>query len=177
MIDEKRVKEAERNFYRYLKDGLIKREKNETALSMYLKNSNLSLDVAEKLMKDNELNPYLWVVVCSYYSMFYIANAILLNLGYRTGEEIVHKVTSDALIVLVLDKLRGGLLEEYEKIRDDALEIASARAEEIIKSYDYERGKRSQFQYGMSEAIKKQKAQTSLARAKEFVFEMRKLLK
>ena len=73
--------------------------------------------------------------------------------------------------------LTGGLLEEYEKIRDDALEIASARAEEIIKSYDYERGKRSQFQYGMSEAIKKQKAQTSLARAKEFVFEMRKLLK
>ena len=41
----------------------------------------------------------LWVIVISYYAMFYAANAVLLHLGYRTGEKIAHKVTSDALIV------------------------------------------------------------------------------
>ncbi|MFH1359245.1 MAG: hypothetical protein ABIH37_05125 [archaeon] len=127
-------------------------------------------------MKD-ELKPYLWVVICSYYSMFYIANAVLLDLGYKIGGKIVHKVTSDALIVLILNRLKKELLEEYEKIRDDALEIASTKAEEIIKNYDFEKDKRSQFQYDMSEAVKEQKAITSLRRAKEFVFEMKKLLK
>lgn len=176
MTDEKRIKEARSNFNRYLQNGLLKKEKNETAFFTYLKNSDLSLKVAEKLMND-ELKPFLWVIVCSYYSMFYIANAVLLKLGYKTGEEIVHKVTSDALFVLVLDKLRKELLDEYEKIRDDALDIASARAENIIKNYDYERRKRSKFQYEMAEEIKEHKAKISLKRAKEFVFEMKKLLR
>ncbi|MEK6871765.1 MAG: HEPN domain-containing protein [Nanoarchaeota archaeon] len=175
MIDKKRIIESKNNFNSYLLDGLIKKEKNEAAFNTYLKNSDLSLKVAEKLMKD-ELKPYLWVIVCSYYSMFYIANAVLLDLGYKTGHKIVHKVTSDALIVLVLDTLKKELLEEYEKMMNDALEISSTKAEEIIKMYDFEMEKRSRFQYEMSEEIKEQKAKTSLDRAKEFVFEMKKLL-
>ena len=175
MIDKKKIDEAKRNFDSYLREGLLKREKNETALDTYLKNSDLSLKVAQKLMED-EIKPYLWVIVCSYYSMFYIANAVLLTLGYKTSDKIVHKVTSDTLIVLVLDRLKKELLEEYEKIRDDALEIASSKAEDIIKSYDFEMDKRSRFQYQMSEEVKEQKAKTSLERAKEFIFEMKKLL-
>jgi len=175
MIDKKRVEEAKNNFNNYLREGLIKKERNEIAFNTYVKNSNLSLKLAEKLIND-ELKPYLWVIVCSYYSMFYIANAVLINLGYKTAHKIVHKVTSEALIVLVMNKLKKELLEEYEKIRDDALEIASAKAEEIIKNYDFEMNKRSKFQYEMTEEIKEQKARTSLSRAKEFVFEMKKLL-
>jgi uncharacterized protein (UPF0332 family) len=174
MIDKKRIEEAKNNFDIYLREGLIKKERNEAAFNTYIKNSDLSLKLAEKLMND-ELNPYLWVVVCSYYSMFYMANAVLLKLGYKTSHKIVHKVTSDALIVLVMNKLKKELLEEYEKIRDDALEIASAKAEDIIENYSFEMDKRSKFQYEMSEEIKLEKAKTSLARAKEFVFEMKKL--
>ncbi len=114
MIDKKRKEEAKSNFDRYLREGLIKKERNEAAFNTYFKNSELSLRIAEKLMKD-ELNPYLWVIVCSYYSMFYMANAVLNNLGYKTSDKIVHKVTSDALIVLALNKLKKELLEEYEK--------------------------------------------------------------
>jgi len=175
MIDMKRIEEAKNNFNGYLRDGLIKKERNEAAFNTYLKNSDLSLKLAEKLIND-ELKPYLWVVVCSYYSMFYIANAVLLKLGYKTSHKIVHKVTSDSLIVLVLNKLKKELLEEYEKIKDDALDIASARAEDIIENYNFEMDKRSKFQYEMSEGIKLEKAKTSLSRAKEFVFEMKKLL-
>ena len=79
MIDEKRIREARTNFSQYLNEGFLKKEKNNIAQATYLKNSDLSLKVAEKLMND-DLKPHLWVVVCSYYSMFYIAKAVLLNL-------------------------------------------------------------------------------------------------
>ena len=175
MIEAKQKKEAKQNFDRYLQDRLIKKEKNETARQMYLKNAELSLQLAEECMI-SPLRPYLWVVVISYYSMFYIANAVLLNFGYKTGGKIVHKVTSDALIVLVTDKIRKGLLEEYEDAKEDALEIASIRSEEIMAFYAMELDKRSRFQYDMTESIQEQKAKTSLKRAREFMLEMKKLL-
>ena len=133
------------------------------------------MDLAEECM-NSTLGPHLWVVVISYYSMFYIANAVLLQLGYKTGSKIVHKVTSDALVVLVMDKIKKDLLEEYEDTKEDALEIASIKSEEIIGFYSMEMDKRSRFQYNMTETIQEQKADTSLKRAREFMLEMKKLL-
>lgn len=176
MIDEQRKKEAKKNFDLYLKEGLLKKEYNNIAKDKYLENAQLSLNVANELMQ-SKLKPYLWVIVISYYSMFYTANAVLLNMGYKTQDKIAHKVTNDALIVLVLDKLKKGLLEDYEFIQQEALEIANARAENLIDSYALELGKRSRFQYNMLEETKENKARTSLKRAAEFIFEMKKLLK
>ncbi|MBI2142231.1 hypothetical protein HYU15_01925 [Candidatus Woesearchaeota archaeon] len=176
MIDEKRKKEAQSNFRRYLQEGLLKKETNELAKSKYLENANLSLKTANALVQ-SPIKPHLWVVVTSYYSMFYIANAVLLQYGYKTQDKIAHKVTSDALIVLVLDKLKKELLEDYETVQRDALEITGAKAESVIESYSLELDKRSRFQYNMLEQAKESKAQTSLKRALEFVFELKKLLK
>ena len=175
MIDEKRKKESRENFSQYLREGLIEKKKNEQAKEMYIYNSDISLKLAEKML-DDTLKPYLWSVVVSYYSMFYMANAVLLHLGYKTGRKIVHKVTSDALIVLVLDKLRKGLVEEYENIRDDAMEIASMKSDELLKNYELELGKRSKFQYNMTMKVQEQMARTSVKRAAEFSLEMKKLL-
>jgi len=172
MVDKK---EARQNFAQYLQEGLLKKEKNEIAKAMYMKNADLSLSLAGECM-NSSLRPYIWVVVMSYYSMFYIANAVLLELGYKTGNKIVHKVTNDALIVLVLDKLKKGLLEEYETAKEDAMEIASIKSEEIIGFYSMELDKRSRFQYKMTESIQEQKANTSLKRARLFMLEMKKLL-
>ena len=94
----------------------------------------------------------------------------------KTQDKIVHKVTYDALIVLVMNKLRKGLIEEYELAKDDALELASMRSEELLIFYEREMGKRSKFQYTMTETIQEQMAKTSLKRAREFIFEMNKLL-
>ena len=152
MIDKERRKEAQQNFAQYLQDGLIKKEKNETAKAMYTKNADLSLNLAEECM-NSSLKPYIWVVVISYYSMFYIANAVLLETGYKTGDKVAHKVTNDALIVLVMDKIKKGLLEEYENAKEDALEIASIKSDEIIAFYGLEMDKRSRFQYDMTESI------------------------
>lgn len=175
MIDDKRKKEAKDNFDNYLKEGLIKKEINKISEEMYLKNAELSLQTADELSR-SLLKPHLWVIVTAYYAMFYAANAVLLHLGYKTQDKIVHKVTSDALIVLVLDKLKKGIFEEYEFVQHDALEIASIKAEELIETYDFELGKRSRFQYNMLEQTKENKAMKSLQRAKEFILEMKKLL-
>ena len=175
MMDKERIKEAQKNFTQYLQDRLIKKEKNDTAKAMYIKNANLSLNLAEECINSN-LKPYIWVVVISYYSMFYIANAVLLELGYKTGDKIVHKVTNEALIVLVMDKIKKGLIEEYENAKEDALEIASIKSDEIIALYGLEMDKRSKFQYNMAESIQEQKANTSFKRAKQFMLEMKKLL-
>ena len=174
-MDNERKKEAQQNFAHYVQDGPIKKERNETAKAMYLRNAGVSLRLAEECMHGS-LKPYIWIVVISYYSMFYIANAVLLEFGYKTGSKIVHKVTNDALIVLVTDKIKKGLLEAYEHAKKDALEIASIKSEEIIGLYALEMDKRSRFQYDMTESIQEQKAKTSLKRAKEFMLEMKKLL-
>jgi len=178
MLDEKRIKEAQSNVRQYLDEGLLKKITNETAKLMYVENAEMSLQTAQKLidLESKSFAPYLWVIVTSYYSMYYLANAALLKNGYKVGSKVSHKVTSDALIVFIRNKLAKQLLEEYEETRNDALELMSAKADDLIVSLDFERQKRSQFQYQMDAQLKRGKAVTSLKRAKEFVFEMKKLL-
>tara|TARA_Y100000310_G_scaffold326415_1_gene391288 strand:+ start:1290 stop:1826 length:537 start_codon:yes stop_codon:yes gene_type:complete len=178
MLDEKRVKEAESNVRQYVQDDMLKKQTNQTAMVMYVENCDVSLQTAQKLLslESKDYSPYLWVIVSSYYSMYYITNAVLLKLGYKVGDKISHKVTVDALIVFVRNKLKKNLLEEYEDTKESALELMSQKADLLIKTLDYEREKRSKFQYQMDEQAKHGKAQTSLDRAKNFVFEMKKLL-
>jgi uncharacterized protein (UPF0332 family) len=173
MLDRKRIEEAENNVKRYLAEGLLtKAQPDRRIVRILVRDSKESLRVAEEI-KDIS---HLWVIVCSYYSMFYHANAVLRTLGYKIGDKIVHKVTADALIVFVRGKLKQTLLEEYEKTRAEAQSIAGIRADTLIESFDFERGKRNTIQYETSDADKLSKAMTSLARAKEFAKEMEKLL-
>jgi len=174
-MNDERIKLAKSNFDMFLRDGLIKKAKDPVAQKMYMKNARLSLNTAGELM-DSSIKPYLWVIVVSYYSMFYAANAALLGMGYKVSNKIVHKVTNEALIVLVMPKLSKKLMEEYEETKTEALEIASVKAEEIVNSYGHELEKRSKFQYDMLEEMKAAKAKTSFERAKKFLFEMHKLV-
>ena len=175
MLNKDRIKEAENNVKSYLEEGLLKKASmNKQVMDIFLRNAKESLRVAEEIHEQKISD--LWVIICSYYAMYYYANAVLLKLGYKVGEKIVHKVTADAMIVFVRGKLKETLLEEYEETRDEALELANVKADEIIESFDFERVKRSRFQYDMTETIKNSKALTSLERAKRFVFEIEKLL-
>ena len=178
MLSDKRIKEAESNVKRYLAERLLKKQMNETAKEMYIENSNLSLETAQKLLslENQTYQPYLWVIVSSYYAMYYIANAVLLKIGYKVGDKISHKVTADSLNVFARNKLEKELIEEYEIIKKDAMELTSSKADSLLESLDFEMEKRSKFQYQMDEKVKKSKALTSLERAKQFVFELKKLL-
>lgn len=177
MLDEKRIKEAEANIKSYLAEGLIKKYPlfRKEILETYERNYQESIEVAQIIAKDNL--SHLWTIVTSYYSMYYMANAVLYKLGYKVGHKISHKVTADALVVFVRNKLKKSLLEDFEEAKEEALEIVGKETDEILISFDREMNKRSIFQYKSTEQVKKAKAQTSLERAKKFVFEMKKLLK
>ncbi|MDD5192567.1 MAG: hypothetical protein PHH54_01525 [Candidatus Nanoarchaeia archaeon] len=175
MLNKERIKEAETNVKTYLSEGLLKKESsNPDAISVLIKNAKESILSAEKL--DSTKTSDLWVIVCSYYAMFYITNAVLRKLGYKAGEKIVHQVTSDALIVYARKKLKESMLEEYENAKDEALNLAGLRADSLIESFEFEKGKRGRLQYTTDDIEKQSKAKTSLKRAKEFVFEMEKFL-
>ena len=175
MLDEKRIKEAQSNIRSYLAEGLITKQNFEKKIFDVLSNNaHESLETANFLSKNNK-SP-LWIIVCSYYSMFYIANAVLYKIGYKVGDKISHKVTSDALIVFVKDKLKKSLIENYEEVKEEALLLAKNKAENLVENFDFEREKRSFIQYQTKEIEKYSKSQTSLNRAKEFMVEIEKLL-
>ena len=104
--------------------------------------------------------------------MFYLANALLYKLGYKIGKKVAHKVTSDALIVFVRNKLKDQLIEDYELASNEALHLS----DNLLQDYDFEREKRSVFQYESTEEIKTVKAKTSLERAEKFSVTMEKML-
>ncbi|MFH1511043.1 MAG: hypothetical protein ABIF10_05095 [Candidatus Woesearchaeota archaeon] len=156
MLSEKRVREAQANVKSYLQEGLLKKEQyNSIVFSVLTNNSNESIETAGFLADNRKSN--LWVIVSAYYSMFYIANAVLYKLGYKVGDRIPHKVTSDSLIVYVRNKLADNLIEDYEEMKEEALLIAKNKAEGLLEDFDSERKKR-----GIS-SIRLQK-QTSLQR-------------
>ena len=146
MLSKDRIREAQENVRAYMEEGIIKKmaSLDPTILKTYRTNAEESLKVADILYSQKV--SYLWVVVSSYYSMYYIANAVLYKSGYKVGSKICHKVTGEALICFVRKKLRESLIEDFEKAQDEALELAGAKADGIIESFEMERTKRSKFQ-------------------------------
>ena len=170
-MNENRIKEAKSNIKSYLEDGLIRKQPfNKVIFDTYIKNYEESLLVAQKLFNDR--TSMLWVIVTSYYSMFYIANAYFVKKGYKIGHKIAHKVTADMLVVYLKDILVEQLIEEYDILAHEALSIS----ENLIDNFDFERVKRSRIQYETTQSIKETKANTSLQRAKEFGKEIEKIL-
>jgi len=169
------MKKESKRLRSYLRDGLLKKtDTNKDVMKILMSNGKESLRVAEEIQQKGISD--LWVIVCSYYSMYYYANAVLMNFGYKVGDKIVHKVTADAIIVYIRSKLKESLIEEYEKTKDEALNLAGIKADALIESLDFERNKRSFIQYKTIDVEKHSKAKTSLERAKEFTKEMEKLL-
>ncbi|MBM3200499.1 HEPN domain-containing protein [Candidatus Woesearchaeota archaeon] len=175
MLSNERINEAETNVGSYLNEGLLRKSSADNhVLNILLRNAKESLRVAEDTYQNRTSD--LWVIVCSYYAMYYYTNAVLLKLGYKVGDKIVHKVTSDALIVFVRNKLKKSLLESYEETKEEALSLAGMKADSLIESFEFERYKRGLIQYRTIESEKQSKAKTSLKRAKEFTREMEKFL-
>lgn len=156
-----------------MEEGLLRKEVFQKNIYLILlRNAQESLEIAEFLLENKKSD--LWVIVISYYGMHYIANAALYKHGYKVGEKISHKITADALIVFIRHKLKESLIENYEDAQREAL--AGIKADSLIKTFDLEREKRSQVQYETKEFELHSKAKTSLDRAKEFMFEIEKLL-
>lgn len=128
--------------------------------------------VAEYIFEEG-ISP-MWVIVSSYYSMYYMSNAVLNQLGFKVGEKMSHRITADALIVQVRDKLKNSLLQDLDEAKDEYAKIENL-TDEIIELYDLEHRKRLKSQYVMGYDAQVSKSSTSLDRAK-FDVELQKLL-
>lgn len=202
MIDRERLNEAKRNVKQYIDDGLLKLNDRDAPkfVGFFMTNAESSLRTAsvlqqisdedalkETLKTGMDFESYLWVIVSSYYAMFYAATALLAKQGVRAAGQIVHRVTADALIHLFgSNEKLARLLEQYEEAqavgleligREELMKRMQKKADELIVAYESERKKRSKFQYDIGIQAKRGYAQTSLERAKEFVFEIGKLVK
>ena len=48
--------------------------------------------------------------------MYYLAKAVLISIGFKVSGEVSHRVTGDALIVLVRNKLKNSFLRILMKL-------------------------------------------------------------
>jgi len=192
MLEDKKIEEIKRNAIKNINEGLIIKTKDSKYADFFIKNAKDSLDSAKILfdISVNEktknsfgmpnFNGFLWVINSSYYSMFYMARALLENIGVKIkSDESVHFLVFNALVYYFYStgKLEKHFIEDFENAQEESSEIlGKEKAKEIISSYSNEKEKRARFTYETGEIAMKSKAETSLNRAKKFNEEIRKIL-
>ena len=192
MLDEKKLKETESRVKRFISEGIIKTKEKPEHADFFLKNADDSIDSAKALFElstDGEkqqslgftsFNGLLWVVNASYYSMFYMARALLEIGGIKIKTSLsIHAVTFDAVIYYfyLTGKLQKEFLEEFIEAKEDAAELlGKQKADELMEGYFFEKNKRSTFTYDMGSVLVQSKAKTSLERAQKFRREIKKII-
>ena len=182
-MDERFRKELEiavKQYHEALKAGQIKKSKdNEKFSGFFFHLSQKSLSTAGILFEVSESNDkkkylgiekaydaYLWVVVSSYYSMFYMASALIAKKGINVGEESTHKNVKNAFLRLYIE---NGFLEKR-------LGIDYNECKEIAEDLMRERDKRSKYQYDVGQSALIKDAKLSLERARNFFDKTRTLV-
>lgn len=184
MLDDKKLKEAELRVKQYLSEGIIKTKQQREFVDFFLSNSEKSLNSANALYdlstdKDMQqrtgyfdFDGFLWVVNACYYSMFYMARALLEHEGIKIKSNLsIHAITFDAVVnfFYINGKLQKRLIEDFAEAKEEASEIlGKQKADLLIEDYFYEKGKRATFTYDTGEVAIKAKAKTSIERAKRF---------
>lgn len=192
MLDEKTILNIKKRVAQLINEGIIIKGREKRFVQFFLDNSKDSLNAAGLLFEvstDNGLkdatgypdfNGFLWVINASYYSMFYMARALLENEGIRIRtEESIHAITFDAIVhyFYITGKLQKKIIEEYAEGAGEASEIlGKEKSKELIEDYFYEKNKRARFTYEIGTIAMQNKAETSLKRAKRFNEEIRKMI-
>lgn len=192
MIDEKKLREAEGRVKQLINEGIIKSNEKPTHVDFFIKNADDSIDSAKALFELStnsqkqesfgftSFNGLLWVVNASYYSMFYLARALLEASGIKIKADIsIHAATFDAVIYYfyLTGTLQKEFLEDFIEAKNDAAEIlGKQKADELMEDYLFEKKKRGAFTYDMGTVLVQSKAKTSLERAQKFRRELKKIL-
>ena len=135
-LDENELNKVRRRVADYIKEGLFLKSEDKKFVKFFLENSKNSLDSAKLLFEvstKEELkerlgfagfNGFLWVINASYYSMFYIARALLENKGIKIkrDEQSIHLLTLDAFIYYfyLTGILAKRLIEDFEESLSDS---------------------------------------------------------
>lgn len=192
MLGNKKLKEAESRVKHYLREGIIKTRGTKEDVHFFLVNAKNSLQSAKLLLEvsgSEELqertghlgfNGYLWVINASYYSMFYMARALLDNAGIKLKSDFsIHTLTFDALVYYfyLTGKLQKRLIGIFVEAKEDAAELLGKEtADELIVTYFYEKRKRGRLTYETGELAMQNKAKTSVERADKFNKELKRTI-
>ena len=192
MVENKKIEEAKNNAIKNINAGLIVKSKDSKYIDFFIKNAKDSLDSARILFdisidekSKNTLgipnfDGFLWVINSSYYSMFYMARALLESSGVKIkSDESIHFLVFNALVYYFYStgKLEKHFIEDFEDAQEESSEIlGKEKAKEMISDYSNEKEKRAKFTYETGEIAMRSKAETSLNRAKKFNEEVRKIL-
>ena len=193
MLEDKEIEIIKKNIKRFLNEKSIIKEKEGKFIDFFVNNSNNSLDSAkllfeistkkelQKLTGFPDFNGFLWIINAGYYSMFYMARALLEKEGIKIKPESfsVHLITFNALVYYfyLTGKIQKSFIEEFREAGEESFEaLGKEKAKSLMEDYYYEKDKRGRFTYEMWEIAMQNKAETSLNRAKRFNEETRKIL-
>jgi len=192
MLGEKQINESKNRIINFIKEGIVQKGKETRFVHFFLKNAKNSLETAKLLFevstKDNlkeelglpNFNGFLWTINSSYYSIFYLARALLESQRIKIKtDHSIHMVTFDALIYYFYStgKLEKRFIEDLIDAKEEtALIQGKEKSNKLVQDYYNERVKRATFTYETGEIAMQNKAKTSLERAKRFNEETRKII-
>jgi uncharacterized protein (UPF0332 family) len=193
MLDNKKIEEIKKRVKTFIDEGIISKSKDKNHVDFFIDNSRDSLDSADVLFRLSteessresmgleSLNGFLWVINASYYSMFYLARALLENEGVKLkAEQSIHALAFDALVYYFFlnGKLQKRLIDDLEDAKEEASQLlGQKKAKELIDNYMSEKSKRAAFTYETGIRAMEAKAKTSLERAKTFSSEINRIIK
>ncbi|MBW2968871.1 hypothetical protein KY314_02010 [Candidatus Woesearchaeota archaeon] len=201
MLDNKKLKLIEKKIPKLLSEKeIVKNEQNKKLTAFYSENALISLNTAKILNEISNNNflkkqfdfiyddfeSYLWIVNTSYYSMFYMAGAMLAKKGIKIKSCMgIHKKTFETMVYYfyLTKKIAKNFLEEFEEAQKESQELLGTdmnsmqeKARELMIKYNFEMEKRAKFTYNLGTKSKQNKAATSLKRAVEFYNECLRIM-
>lgn len=176
---ESDIKRAMEEYEQSLKAGQIKKsDGNKRFARFFFERSQNSLLTAGILYQisnnpadksflkiDDSYEAFMWTIVSSYYSMFYMASALIARKGIKVGEIDVHKNVKNAFLRLYIEN------SDLER----KLGIDYTACKEIAQDLMAEREKRSKYQYDIGMSALKKDAETLVRCARNFFEKTRRL--
>ncbi len=192
MLDNKALKQIEKRVKNCLTDRTVLTKQKSEYTEFFLNNAKDSLNSASVLSRIStseelqkavgypDFKGFLWVINASYYSMFYMARALLEKGGIKIKrDQNIHMMTFDAVVYFfyLTGKLQKKLVEDFEEAGIEAgMALAQQKAFQLVQDYEYEKQKRGDFTYEMGFVAMENKAKTSLERANNFNEEIKKII-
>lgn len=129
MLNEKKLMESSKIIKQCIEDNQISKPIKGTT-NFFFEKSMESIIIAEnliKLEKENKVKSSIWIINTSYYSMFFVATALLAFHGHKIKSETgIHRLTFHALVHYFVnedDKIKKHFIEQYANAANEAEEL------------------------------------------------------
>lgn len=143
---------------------------NDLSLAEGLLKLSIDKKIKESLNYSEKATFFDWVIVCSYYSIFHAAQALLGIKGIKINNRMHHAtLISFAKHFIVNNELADELFLIYED--------AESKASELLEIFEEEKSKRGLFQYHRLSRNNLQPAKESINNAKKFLQTVQEVLR